>query len=77
MCHDLELRPYGLVPDRRDSPLRGRGGAIFFVSNSHTGDRAVDLDVVTNNLGGSWYPKYPQISVHEDTKIVVTNPTIQ
>ena len=53
------------------------GSAIFFVSNDHTGDIKIDSSVITNNIGGSWYPKYPQISQHEDTPIVVTNSTIQ
>lgn len=54
------------------------GSAIFFVSNDHTGNIVIDSSTITNNLGGSWYPKeYPQISMHEDTPIVVTNSTIE
>lgn len=53
------------------------GSAIFFVSNNHTGDIRIDKSVITNNKGGSWYPKYPQISAHDDTPIVVTDSTIQ
>jgi hypothetical protein len=53
------------------------GSAIFFVSNDHTGDIAIDASVITGNLGGSWYPAYPQISAHDDTPIVVTNSTIE
>jgi hypothetical protein len=53
------------------------GSAIFFVSNDHTGNIVIDRSTITNNLGGSWYPKYPQISMHEDTPITVTNSTIQ
>jgi hypothetical protein len=53
------------------------GSAIFFVSNNHTGDIKIDSSVITQNIGGSWYPKYPQISMHEDTPIVVSNSTIQ
>jgi hypothetical protein len=53
------------------------GSAIFFVSNDHTGDIRIDDSVITNNIGGSWYPVYPQISMHADTKIVVNNSTIQ
>jgi hypothetical protein len=45
------------------------GSAIFFVSNDHTGNILIDRSVITNNLGGSWYPTYPQISGHEDTPI--------
>jgi hypothetical protein len=53
------------------------GSAIFFVSNNHTGNIVIDRSVITNNLGGSWYPTYPQISNHDDTPIQVTGSTIQ
>jgi len=53
------------------------GSAIFFVSNDHSGDIRIDRCVITNNVGGSWYPEYPQISAHSDTPIVVTNSTIE
>jgi len=53
------------------------GSAIFFVSNDHTGDITIDRSVITHNIGGSWYPKYPQISAHDDTPITVTDSTIE
>jgi hypothetical protein len=53
------------------------GSAIFFVTNDHTGKVVIDNSVITNNLGGSWYPTYPQISNHDDTPITVTNSTIK
>ena len=53
------------------------GSAIFFVTNDHTGNIVIDSSVITNNIGGSWYPKYPQISNHDDTPITVTSSTIQ
>jgi len=53
------------------------GSAIFFVSNNHTGDITIDSSVITHNIGGSWYPTWPQISNHDDTPITVTNSTIQ
>jgi hypothetical protein len=52
------------------------GSAIFFVSNNHTGNIVIDNSVIRNNTGGSWYPKYPGISMHEDTKISVANSTV-
>jgi hypothetical protein len=52
------------------------GSAIFFVTNDHTGNIVIDSSVITNNIGGSWYAKYPQISAHDDTPIAVTNSTI-
>jgi hypothetical protein len=53
------------------------GSAIFFVSNDHTGNIVIDSSTITNNIGGSWYPKYPQISQHDDTPITVTNSVIE
>jgi hypothetical protein len=53
------------------------GSAIFFVTNDHTGNVVIDSSTITNNIGGSWYPTYPQISNHDDTPITVTNSTIQ
>jgi hypothetical protein len=53
------------------------GSAIFFVTNDHTGNIVIDSSVITSNIGGSWYPKYPQISAHDDTPIAVTNSTIK
>lgn len=48
------------------------GSAIFFVSNDHSGDVRIHSSDINDNLGGSWYPTYPQISGHDDTPIVVT-----
>ena len=53
------------------------GAAIFFVSNDHSGNIVIDQTISRNNIGGSWYPAYPGISMHADTRIVVTNSTIQ
>ncbi len=53
------------------------GSAIFFVTNDHTGDVRIDRSVITRNVGGSWYPTWPQISNHDDTPIVVTDSVIE
>jgi len=53
------------------------GSAIFFVSNDHSGNIVIDRSVITNNIGGSWYPTYPQISGHDDTDIAVTDSVIE
>jgi hypothetical protein len=53
------------------------GSAIFFVSNDHSGDIRIERSVITNNVGGSWYPTYPQISGHDDTPIVVVDSVIE
>ena len=53
------------------------GSAVFFVSNDHTGSIKIDRSTITDNVGGSWYPKYPQLSHHEDTPVTVTASTIE
>lgn len=53
------------------------GSAIFFVSNNHTGNVVIKDSTITENVGGSWYPKFPQISHHEDTPVTSTNSTIK
>ena len=53
------------------------GSAIFFVSNDHSGDIVIDRSVITDNIGGSWYPTYPQISNHSDTPITVSTSIIR
>ncbi len=60
-----------------NNSVNAYGSAIFFVTNDHTGDIFIDNSVIRNNSGGSWYPVYPGISMHGDTKIVVKNSTIQ
>lgn len=53
------------------------GSAIFFVSNDMSGDVLIDRTVITDNLGGSWYPTYPQISNHAETPIVLRTSIIR
>ena len=53
--------------------VNAHGAAVFFVTNDHTGDIRIDNSVIRNNSGGSWYPVYPGISMHSDTRCVVTN----
>ncbi len=53
------------------------GSSIFFVSNDHSGNIVIDQSVIRNNIGGSWYPVYPSISMHSDTPIDVSNSTIE
>lgn len=49
------------------------GSGIFFVTNDHSGDIKLDNTVIENNIGGSWYPVVPGISMHSDTKITITH----
>ena len=53
------------------------GSSLFFVSNDHSGNIIIDKSTITNNIGGSWYPIYPSISMHDDTPIEVTDSTIE
>lgn len=53
------------------------GSSIFFVSNDHSGNIVIDNSTIQNNIGGSWYPVYPSISMHSDTPIDVTNSVIE
>ncbi len=57
--------------------VNAHGSAIFFVSNDHSGNIVIDRSVITNNVGGSWYPTYPQISNHSDTPIDVSTSIIR
>lgn len=57
--------------------VNAHGSAIFFVTNDHSGDIRIDNSVIRNNTGGSWYPSYPGISMHSDTRCVVTNSVIE
>jgi hypothetical protein len=53
------------------------GAAIFFVTNDYSGDINIDQSIIRNNLGGNWYPKYPGISMHSNTRYVVMNSEIE
>ncbi len=57
--------------------VNAHGSAIFFVSNDHSGNVVIDRSEIRNNIGGSWYPTYPQISNHDDTPIDVTDSVIE
>jgi len=53
------------------------GSSIFFVSNNKTGDIVINDSTIRNNIGGSWYPVYPSISMHKETPIKVNNSIIE
>ena len=53
------------------------GSSIFFVTNDHSGNIHIEDCMIKNNSGGSWYPVYPSISMHDDTQITVINSTIE
>lgn len=61
----------------QNNKVNAYGAAIFFVTNDHSGDIRIDNSIIRNNTGGSWYPLYPGISMHDDTPCIVTNSTIE
>jgi hypothetical protein len=60
-----------------NNQVNAYGGAIFFVTNDHSGNIVIANSTIRNNPGGSWYPVYKGISMHGDTRIDVTNSTIE
>ena len=60
-----------------NNKVNAYGSGIFFVTNNHTGDIVLENSLVENNIGGSWYPKYPNISMHADTKVTITNKPVE
>ena len=71
----MTLSIYGTKIEQNE--VNAYGSSIFFVSNDHSGNIVIDNSVIKNNVGGSWYPVYPSISMHSDTPILVTNSTIE
>jgi hypothetical protein len=59
-----------------DNQVNAFGSGIFFVTDNHTGSIAITDSTIKGNIGGAWYPKYPQISAFPDTPITVKNSTI-
>ena len=57
--------------------VNAHGGAIFFVSNNHTGSIHLEYSILAHNPGGSWYPLYPGISMHADTPVRVVESRIE
>jgi hypothetical protein len=59
-----------------DNQVNAFGSGIFFVTDNHTGSIVIADSTIKGNIGGTWYPKYPQISAFPDTPITVKNSTI-
>ncbi|WP_258101425.1 hypothetical protein [Marinoscillum pacificum] len=73
--NEMTLSIFGSIIEENE--VNAYGSAIFFVTNNHTGNIIIDQSIIRNNIGGSWYPVYPGISMHADTDIKVTNSTIE
>jgi hypothetical protein len=53
------------------------GAALTFILDNSTGGSLIIKDsTIMGNTGGTWYPKYPQISEEDNTVTTVTNSTI-
>jgi membrane-bound inhibitor of C-type lysozyme len=59
-----------------ENEVNSYGSGIFFVTNDLTGNIYIEDSTISNNIGGSWYSVYPNISMHSDTDIEVVNSTI-
>jgi hypothetical protein len=73
--NEMTLRILGTRIEHNEVQMHG--SAIFFVTNNHTGTIEIQDSIITNNIGGSWYPTFEQISNHDDTPIDVENSTIE
>ena len=71
----MSLSIYGSVMEFNE--VNAYGSSIFFVSNDHSGTIYIEDSTIRNNIGGSWYPVYPSISMHSDTPIEVVNSVIE
>ncbi|MBL6448474.1 hypothetical protein JMN32_19330 [Fulvivirga sp. 29W222] len=72
--NQMTLSIFGSLIEQNE--VNAYGAAIFFVTNNHTGNIVIDESTIRNNKGGSWYPVYPDISMHSDTDISVSNSEI-
>lgn len=68
--NEMTLSLYGC--EINNNQVNAYGSALFFVTNNHTGEIVMDNTYIENNVGGSWYPVYDQISMHSDTKVTQT-----
>ena len=59
-----------------ENRVQAFGSGIFFVSNNHDGSLNLDRSVVRANAGGAWNV-LPGISMHEDTRSVVSSSTLE
>ncbi len=59
-----------------ENVVNAYGSAIFFVSNNHDGTLEIEDSVIRNNSGGGWNV-LPGISMHEDTRQIVTDALIE
>lgn len=60
-----------------ENEVNAYGSGIFFVTNDLTGNIYIEDSTVHNNIGGSWYPVYPNISMHAETEIEVVNSIVE
>lgn len=56
-----------------NNEVNAYGSGIFFVTNNHTGEIQLYDSILENNIGGSWYPVHPNISMHSDTQLKIVD----
>ncbi|SKC23445.1 hypothetical protein [Alkalitalea saponilacus] len=71
----MTLKILGTVIEQNE--VNAHGSAVFFVTNNMTGNIVIDRSVIRNNIGGTWYPVYPGISMHSNTSIEVRDSIIE
>lgn len=71
----IELRVLGSIVEKNS--VNEYGSGIFFTTNDLTGNIRIQDSRISKNEGGSWYPVYPQISMHDVTAIDVINSIIE
>lgn len=59
-----------------ENRVRAFGSGIFFVSNNHDGTLILESSILRANAGGGWNV-LPGISMHEDTRSVVSGSTLE
>jgi len=70
----MTLKILGTLIEKNE--VNAHGSAVFFVTNDLSGNIVIDNSVIRNNKGGSWYA-LPGISMHDETRIEVTNSVIE
>lgn len=60
-----------------ENEVNAYGSGIFFVTNDLSGNIYIENSTIHNNIGGSWYPVYPNISMHATTSIEVIDSIIE
>jgi hypothetical protein len=72
----VERRPTATSALVEHNQVNAYGSGIFFVSNNHQGTLQIKDSIVRQNTGGGWNV-LPGISMHEDTRQLMNDATIE